>query len=1103
MTVVQGPSNIQVRVDAQGNLSWADPSQPNGLVVPGDYRLKFQRVGFADLEQTFDCAAGASVCGFAQPVQLLMLPRAGGLVQVSPAPPANAPPISLVGATVTLVNPPPDASGVQVTLQAVPGSTSQFSLQWLDTNLPFAGIVRLHSYQVRVHIPGYADATSGVFDCLTAGATCGPTIGMQSNPQFTGSLTLDPPSDGIPKIDVKPPLGVGAVTLRYAAGVFSWQEVGQPAGIVTPGVYSVSVSLAGYGPIVDQSWDCESTANCPRLVLRMTKPTNLTVIGKASTAGGDPLGAHYVLQTVAQPPALLADATASASANSVTFPGLTAGQQVRLTVQAAGFQTIAVDQNSSQVTCGTSTGLRLTPGDLTCTVTMQRIGQVPLLTRGVVANGFEALASTSVTAVQVATPPVGGAQFSAVTNAGGVGQLIGTNDAEGLNSGDWRISATRSGYVTTEGVITIAPTSYAVTVKSGQPATPAGAGLTVLATGELAVVLAPVPVAPQVQLRTAAGEGVPTATTVTLSDGSCTVIGPAAGCAPGDQGTTVLDSADPAAAAVVPGVYQVGVSSGTGQFAELAQPMLVSPADPDPEVAMTLAANWSTQSGQVLDSGGTAQAGARVTLHAAGDLTDPALDVDGNPLQVAAGDDGRFTFDKVPDGVYVVIAQTTGWGPVSSPSITISAADNPLPADLALTVTARDTRTVVLALDTAARTVDGRPVDFAGARFSLKPIAGSQPSGTPENTPLTGLTATPTPGGFQLTANQVPTGSWLLSVDALSGAAFLPIEVAPFSVPAADPGADPPAVQVGQTIDLSAATITVDWAAGCGGGPASGSLPIQLTRSGSAEPVAMNAAVRAAADGSGSAVLTALVPPGDYQWAAQPGVTGWTAGTGSFTATVGGAPVVSTGTLLAPAVPVMVSLTVDGARVAGRAVAASPPDGGAAVTGQTGTPLCVPPGRLDLQPERPEPGRRDAFASPGPDRRHGAGVGPNSVQFNGFSLRPTVQLATVTGRPADGAPRQVAMELARDGEQVWTGTATIPAGSAVVQGPALIVGGDNYTLTGTPPAGDPFGVGTVTGIDPAATHTPVLTLPYAAAMVDGDRAGWRCTPARRNRDADS
>jgi hypothetical protein len=246
----------------------------------------------------------------------------------------------------------------------------------------------------------------------------------------------------------------------------------------------------------------------------------------------------------------------------------------------------------------------------------------------------------------------------------------------------------------------------------------------------------------------------------------------------------------------------------------------------------------------------------------------------------------------------------------------------------------------------------------------------------------------------------------------------------------------------------------------------------------------MNASV-SAADGSGTANLTVQLPPGDYGWAAQPAAAGWTGGTGSFTVPAGtSSPVDSTGTLLAPAVPVTVSLLVNGAQLTGRAVAAIPPGGGDAIVGQTGTPFCVPPGDgWTFSVNDPDPAAGTPVLIPDQTGVTVRMDGLNTLQFNGFGLRPAVQLATVTGRPPDRAPRDVQLSLASDGEQVWSGTATIPAGAAGAQGPPLIVGAGSYSLSGTPPPGDTFGTATLTGIDPAASSAPVLTLPYDAATL--------------------
>ncbi len=184
-------------------------------------------------------------------------------------------------------------------------------------------------YTVVIHIPGYADLTPAQFECKV-GESCGPgNLTPSANPRFTGTLTLNPESPtSTPQIRVTPP-GVGTVTVRYAAGVLHWQEPGAPEDTITPGLYTVSVTLAGYGPIVDQPFNCVSGASC-RLDLAMIKPTNLTVIGTA--AGGDPLGARYSLTIGGATPQL----TAGATANRVTFAGLTSGPPATLTDRGGG-----------------------------------------------------------------------------------------------------------------------------------------------------------------------------------------------------------------------------------------------------------------------------------------------------------------------------------------------------------------------------------------------------------------------------------------------------------------------------------------------------------------------------------------------------------------------------------------------------------------------------------------------------------------------------------------------------------------------------------------------------------------------------------------------
>ena len=406
---------------------------------------------------------------------------------------------------------------------------------------------------------------------------------------------------------------------------------------------------------------------------------------------------------------------------------------------------------------------------------------------------------------------------------------MGTNDHEGINSGRWLITGTHSGYLNTVGVLTIDATTFAPGVESGGPAAPNGPGL-VVTNGTLSVVLAPTPATTTVQLNTAAGQTVLPASTVLLSGGpeagSCTVLSVGQAptdpsiCPGGAPGTLSVDASGQglSAADLPPGVYRVGVASDTGQFSQVAQQLLVSPGDPA-GVALTLAANWSTQSGIVVDGSGTPQAGAQVSLHAGGDLANAALNVDQQPLQVTTGDDGRFTFEKVPDGAYTFATDKDGWAAVNGPTVTVSAVKNPMPADVTVTVTARDTRTVVVGLDSAARTPTARPINLAGAQVSLKPVAGSQPSGTPENAPLTGLAVTATRPGSPSPRTRCRPAAGRCRSTRSAGPRSCPCRRA-VRRSAGRPRADPPPVQVQQSVDLTPATITVGWAAGSAGRPA-------------------------------------------------------------------------------------------------------------------------------------------------------------------------------------------------------------------------------------------------------------------------------------------
>jgi len=411
------------------------------------------------------------------------------------------------------------------------------------------------------------------------------------------------------------------------------------------------------------------------------------------------------------------------------------------------------------------------------------------------------------------------------------------------------------------------------------------------------------------------------------------------------------------------------------------------------------------------------------------------------------------------------------------------------PPPITLRLTSRSQRAVTVTLNSTADTA-GAPVNLAGAAVLFHSV--SQPPGTPANADLSYfVTGT---GPYTVAAPQVPTGTWTVAVTP-SGAPFGAYQVGQINVVPGDRPApvlppdtrpQPPPILEAFTLVQAPVTIAVSWPApaGCGTAPA-GSLPIVLTRAGTAaSPI--NATVTSTNDGSGSATLSVLLPPGDYTWAAQPTPAGWTGGTGSFTVPAAGSaqPVTSSGTLLPLQVPTVVTLKVGGTAVTGRVVA-TPPGGGAATSGNTGDTLCLAPAdgwTFSVDNPTPATGRPVV----GIADRTGVTItrpGPNTVAFTGFGFQPSVQVATVAGRTPDTAPRSVTLALVGGGPSVWSAPVTIPAGSTSATGPALILGAGTYTLTGTPPAGDPFGVGTQTGIDPAASGTATVTLPYTAVML--------------------
>jgi hypothetical protein len=155
------------------------------------------------------------------------------------------------------------------------------------------------------------------------------------------------------------------------------------------------------------------------------------------------------------------------------------------------------------------------------------------------------------------------------------------------------------------------------------------------------------------------------------------------------------------------------------------------------------------------------------------------------------------------------------------------------------------------------------------------------------------------------------------------------------------------------------------------------------------------------------------------------------------------------------------------------------------VTAQTDTTgvarFCLPPGngwtfRV-----------RDTGSTPQiliPDRT-GVAVtraGPNTVTFAGFTFQPTATPQAVPRRDPDTTSRAVTLATSLGGTTVFSESVTIPALGTSVTGTAVVIGPGSHTVTATP-AGSVFGPGTSTGVNPATTPRPTVTMPYLRVLL--------------------
>lgn len=900
------------------------------------------------------------------------------------------------------------------------------------------------------------------------------------NRQFVGSLTVLPTGQPVPGVSfrVTPQnSNAPAATVSLAGGsgpdglTLRWQEPGAPENWVTPGTYTVEVSLAGFEsravtftcapPITGIDENCDPL----RLTLQKLSTPTIVLVGVADRP---PTGAVVELTggttgtiTRSAPP----------GQTQIVLPDLsTLDVAYTLTVKAPSYAPTVLTSTSSNVTCESSTvpaspGLVFRPGPTTCRVTLTPLAR--LVVNTVQAGTLARLSGVSVTveAITVDPPaPLGGPWTGTTVN--GTTTITGSVDDPGLFPGTYRVSAELAGYED----ITL-------------PDFRLGAGVTVAVTVPMR--LRPV----TLNVGLVAGDGTTRPNgSLTLSgrsfagdlvSRSCTFTTTATGACDPDitvTGTTV------SFARQLPGVYQLAFTSTDGLYRPLTtQVQVAGSADPQ-SVTMTLAAGTSAQTGTVRGPNDQLIAGAVVTLRQNNNVELVAKDVAGIDLPaVTTGGAGAFSFSRVPDGVYRVMVDACGYGRTFSAAITLNTQLTVNPPAVTVRL-ARVTRSVTV---NVSSTAGG---SLAGLPASFQPVALD--GGDPECTLPAGATNTAQSGFFvapdgTVTAPQLPTGRWTVSVATPNSpfGASTPSFLAPmpdFGTPTLTPSI-PPINIIGTAGQIRQAQVTLNasWPAGCATPPAS----VRLTLTpGAGGPVTLDATVRSNADRSGTATLTTLLPAGSYSWSLAAD-NGFTAQPTSGTLTVpasGPTPAQSIDSqLLPPAVPVTTTLSVDGAppQPAG-VVRATPAGGGPVVTSDATGLLCL----------APTSGWSIAIRSTAdatmliPDIT-GVNVtraGPNTVAFVGFTLRPGVALAAVDRRTPDTAARTVALTVTGPGT-TWSGTATIAAGGSSGTGPLLTLGAGSYTAAAA--ASAPFGAVSQSGIDPATTHTVTLTLPYTAVTL--------------------
>jgi hypothetical protein len=595
----------------------------------------------------------------------------------------------------------------------------------------------------------------------------------------SGTISTDPapdsgassPYDGFAVHVTQSAPGAGqlSVTVDPDTGAIGWQDSTLQPDQIAPGHYTLQISKTGYLTRT-VAFLCQPVVPCDLGTITVEQLGSLTV---TTTSDGSTPVADPTVSLLTATGALVQRLQPGPGRATVTFPGLTPGADLRLSVQAAGYVFGGSSGASPPVSLQCDRGgaaVQIAPGlPTTCTATLTRDGAIAGDLRGVLAlpgtasPPTQSLGNVVVTAAScgdaTATGTDGlvyctgtpGPSFTAITDASGRFRVAGTSATQGLDAGYWLVTAAVTGY--------------------GLPALPDGApsnarpGFVVHITSTTADTTSdPQLFVDPVQFSVTVKDQIGHVVTGLGDDAVSLILGgtqvATAHEVAGSGGTSTYVFSD-----VIPGAYTLEVAA-TG-YLTTDQQVQISIGDLTQSYTAPVVAGANRVPVTVTGLQGTAAissalGGASVcivpTSGTGSCATRAVKGTDGAALVGTTAADGTFTFPDVPDGSFLLQGERYGYVTGTSTAFTFKHTQPPPPVTLDL---ARVTHNVVVTVT---------------ASDPLDPIAGfpggslTSPSGaSPANTTLS-VTNAGAPASHdqvaEFSAPEVPYGCWTFTVSA-------------------------------------------------------------------------------------------------------------------------------------------------------------------------------------------------------------------------------------------------------------------------------------------------------------------------------------------------